>query len=276
MQSSAITGLFTIGLITGLAAASGFGVTAQERRVDSTALLENFDGASVDDPDIDESFLGGLFNENASSYIEQPVGLASGGASQDSIILPNGLDAIGSSFCNAETYDFDYLAFAEGESRITIDFILHFESEFTAAGFITASDFGTTFIELCDADTLWYDAFVTGPFEELTLNDSLTLPPGVYTLEISARSGAWADIQLFGYGFAEYNLALRFEAGCRAVGDVDGDGVVGPADLAALLGSWGAPACGDNTAPCPVDLDKDGAVGSGDLGALLGSWGACD
>ncbi|MCA9291535.1 MAG: VCBS repeat-containing protein [Phycisphaerales bacterium] len=48
--------------------------------------------------------------------------------------------------------------------------------------------------------------------------------------------------------------------------DLDGDGVVGPADLAVLLAEWGP--CG----ACAADLDGDGVVGPADLGALLANW----
>lgn len=51
------------------------------------------------------------------------------------------------------------------------------------------------------------------------------------------------------------------------VGDLDGDGVVGGADLGALLGQWGIDG--------PADLDGDGIVGGADLGIMLGAWGAC-
>lgn len=51
------------------------------------------------------------------------------------------------------------------------------------------------------------------------------------------------------------------------VGDLDGDAVIGPADLAILLGSWSFPDC--------ADFDLDGLVGAGDLAILLGAWGAC-
>lgn len=51
------------------------------------------------------------------------------------------------------------------------------------------------------------------------------------------------------------------------VPDLDGDGAVGPRDVAILLGSWGT---GD-----PVgDVDGDGTVGAGDLTALLAQWDA--
>ncbi|MBL9148244.1 MAG: hypothetical protein JNM94_06060 [Phycisphaerae bacterium] len=52
-----------------------------------------------------------------------------------------------------------------------------------------------------------------------------------------------------------------------ALGDLDGDGAVGPADLALLLGAWGPCVAG-----CNADLDGDGAVGAADLGLLLGAW----
>ena len=56
---------------------------------------------------------------------------------------------------------------------------------------------------------------------------------------------------------------------CTCLGDLDGDFVVGAADLAYLLGHWGP------CVLCAADLDGDGAVGAPDLALLLGAWGAC-
>lgn len=50
----------------------------------------------------------------------------------------------------------------------------------------------------------------------------------------------------------------------RTPGDLDGDGIVGAADLAILLGAWGTTG--------PGDLDGDGTVGPADLAILLGAW----
>jgi len=50
-------------------------------------------------------------------------------------------------------------------------------------------------------------------------------------------------------------------------GDIDGDGVVGIADLLAVLAAWGP--CGE---PCPADVDGDGAVSLGDLLVILAEW----
>ena len=54
--------------------------------------------------------------------------------------------------------------------------------------------------------------------------------------------------------------------------DLDGDGSVGGADLAILLGAWGTCNLGD---PCAADLDNDFSVGAADLAILLGAWGGC-
>ncbi len=50
--------------------------------------------------------------------------------------------------------------------------------------------------------------------------------------------------------------------------DLSGDGLVGAADLAILLGSWGL--C--PPAACLADIDGDHSVGASDLAILLGSW----
>ncbi len=65
--------------------------------------------------------------------------------------------------------------------------------------------------------------------------------------------------------------AYEFQDGTKTCcpADLDGDGEVGPADLAELLGSWGP--CEE----CPADLDLNGNVGPFDLALLLGTWGPC-
>ncbi|MCH8880362.1 MAG: hypothetical protein IID34_10820 [Planctomycetes bacterium] len=52
--------------------------------------------------------------------------------------------------------------------------------------------------------------------------------------------------------------------------DIDGNGEVGPFDLALVLGFWG-PCDG-----CDTDLDGDGIVGPMDLALVLGFWGPCE
>ena len=53
--------------------------------------------------------------------------------------------------------------------------------------------------------------------------------------------------------------------------DFDDDGVIGPFDLAVILGNWGD--CREDGVFCPPDLNLDGEVGPADLAILLGTWG---
>jgi len=59
--------------------------------------------------------------------------------------------------------------------------------------------------------------------------------------------------------------AAHAQSPCLA--DLDGNGVVGAADLARLLGNWGA------CPGCPSDINDDGQVNAADLSTLLGFWG---
>ncbi|MBL9119037.1 MAG: hypothetical protein JNL80_03880 [Phycisphaerae bacterium] len=68
--------------------------------------------------------------------------------------------------------------------------------------------------------------------------------------------------------FGEEFVAAVVQGGLSNGADLDGDGTIGPGDLATLLGAWGP--CVE--APCVADLDDDGSVGASDLAVLLGMW----
>ncbi len=68
-------------------------------------------------------------------------------------------------------------------------------------------------------------------------------------------------------GFASTFLVDNITEPCPW--DIDGSGIVGAADLLALLFDWG-PCKG-----CAADFDGDGIVGASDLLALLFNWGPC-
>ena len=57
---------------------------------------------------------------------------------------------------------------------------------------------------------------------------------------------------------------------CPGTADLDGDGLIGPADLGILLAAWGP--CPTR---CPHDIDESGRVGMEDVLALLRRWGPC-
>jgi hypothetical protein len=66
----------------------------------------------------------------------------------------------------------------------------------------------------------------------------------------------------FGADMTSWLFARTF--GALNSADLDRDGVVGPLDLAILLGAWGL--------TVPGDLDGDGIVGPTDIAVLLGAW----
>ncbi|MDC0992047.1 hypothetical protein OAR33_00580 [bacterium] len=61
------------------------------------------------------------------------------------------------------------------------------------------------------------------------------------------------------------------EACDPCIGDLNGDGVVGPPDLGILLAVWGT----DGGDIVGADINGDGTVNASDLGPLLGAWGVC-
>ncbi len=77
----------------------------------------------------------------------------------------------------------------------------------------------------------------------------------------------WPDgtIQTFANVAADQTLTVAYPAPTCAA-DLDGDGAVGAADLATLLGAWNG---------AEGELDGDGLTGAADLAFLLGAWGPC-
>lgn len=81
-------------------------------------------------------------------------------------------------------------------------------------------------------------------------------------------SSAWVRGPAVGAALA---VAVVGAAHAQCAGDVDGDGEVRGADLAALLSDWGG-------APSPklsTDVTGDGFVDGADLAAMLANWGRC-
>ena len=76
-------------------------------------------------------------------------------------------------------------------------------------------------------------------------------------------------LQIHNVGTLTPTLVVTYEGGAPPCpGDVDGDGVVGGTDLAAILGYWGS-------SNPNYDLDESGSVDGADLAMILGRWGMC-
>ncbi len=114
----------------------------------------------------------------------------------------------------------------------------------------------------------------------LTMNDLAGLDyESLVTLYDGSGGGAGVDIGAHGLSMVRF---VRIEGAERAgyspeidaiadvapllnAGDLDGDGVVGAADLAMLLAAW-------NSDDPVADLDGNGIVGAADLAQLLAAW----
>ncbi|MDZ4754776.1 MAG: S8 family serine peptidase [Phycisphaerae bacterium] len=145
------------------------------------------------------------------------------------------------------------------------------EVEFAAAGQNVRSLIGTT--SYGDKNgTSQATPFVTG-----TIALMLARNPNLTAAEVRAILQATAvDINTPGVdvktGYGRVNAAAAILATPSPMpADLDGDGSVGAADLALLLGAWGL--CSGCDGECAADLDNDCIVGAADLAILLGSWG---
>ncbi|MEE8153474.1 MAG: NosD domain-containing protein [Phycisphaerales bacterium] len=110
----------------------------------------------------------------------------------------------------------------------------------------------------------------------------------IYVFEVASQTWTVAPIAIYDGGWGDgmeyvnasetlYQIdgrnALNTPQGTaklvRSMGDINGDGMVGAADLLSLLANWGP--C--ETGCCPADLDGNGTVGASDLLILLANWG---
>ncbi len=103
-------------------------------------------------------------------------------------------------------------------------------------------------------------------FDSLEVDD-VDLPPELQDMEFD---GMFASNLASDHLPVIADFILPEPIDCPA--DFNGDGTVGAADLAVLLGSWGA--CPQDE-DCPADFNGDGLVGAADLAELLGDWGSC-
>jgi hypothetical protein len=155
--------------------------------------------------------------------------------------------------------------FVNGPSRLNITG--GFTHTATAVLTILVSAANQTFVDATATATL-------GGVLQVANGPAFTPVPGdqVVVAEGASRVGTFATLtsceesDLF---YTPTQAVFVYGKDTGILGDLNGDGSVGPADLALLLGSWGT--CSDLC--CKADLDLNGTVDSPDLALLLGSWG---
>jgi hypothetical protein len=105
-------------------------------------------------------------------------------------------------------------------------------------------------------------------FDEGIVNIPALVAPGQGTWFITGMSIINNNRQILGSGKPGFSAPGELIVlSPIVVGDLDGDLVVGAADLAILLGQWGQ--VGGS-----ADLDQNGVVDASDLSVLLGAWNA--
>ncbi len=143
-------------------------------------------------------------------------------------------------------------------------------------GNLYVSDYSQDSIRLYEGGTgdlldVWTNVFLSGPVGQLIGPDGSLIVASWNNhrvLKLNPRTGVLLEVFIAGGGLALPNdLLILPPAACPA--DLDGDGEIGPADLASLLGTWGA------CEGCPADMNGDGQVDAADLAILLGNWGPC-
>jgi outer membrane protein assembly factor BamB len=111
------------------------------------------------------------------------------------------------------------------------------------------------------------------PYTDLYILDTSRVPGDAdFVVEHYAGTGgspALADGTLYSLG---QDGLFAFHPSPACLADLDGDGVVGLSDLAALLGAYGS-ASGGIGFDSDADLNRDGVVDLADLAELLGSYG---
>jgi len=115
-----------------------------------------------------------------------------------------------------------------------------------------------------------YGTVSEGLVDEGWLDTVLVMPGETVTiLKRTSRYPGWFLYHCHILEHEDMGMMRNFLLVKTCPADVNDDGVVNGADLAAVLGAWG---------PRPgalEDINGDGVVNGADLAALLGSWGAC-
>ena len=166
---------------------------------------------------------------------------------------------------------------AFGYSYFEVTFDLPSASNFVLDGLISAVSskdqfpFAGASISLRDSDLQFIFNHLVEPGPGGEPNSQIIeevgmLVPGVYTLQAQAGSYIDNDVPPSLSGEASFDFAFDVSI----LGDLDGDGSVGAADLLILLVSWGPCADCDD---CIADIDGDCSVGASDLLILLVNWG---
>jgi len=120
----------------------------------------------------------------------------------------------------------------------------------------------------------FYADFVTGRVASIDVEfDANGNAAASDFIEHTSELGGVGNVSAFGRDADGELYILSFNGNIYRIrgtiepGDTNRDGVIDAADLAAVIGAWGASDCG------VADIDNDEVVGASDLAAVIGGWG---
>ena len=145
---------------------------------------------------------------------------------------------------------------------------------------IETSQDGFTYVPLADQNGAEAGNFTltTAPLTEVTPEDPTIGAPYQNDIDLSGVEASYVRVTaLSSYGDSYWCLSeVRFYSGSSQgddlEGDLNGDGMVGSADLDIVRGNWGQ-SVNAGCLPCG-DPSGDGSVGSADLDIVRANWGA--
>lgn len=245
------------------ASAAGVAVApvSQIRVVGADSFVVNGASSQQDLVEIPASDLG-PFIETLDTFATASNGTATFSGSQDSHFAPFGIEAHLNAYSTSTIVAPGGFCYSVGTASCQVVFDLAATTTCRINATLTAGAQGQAKLLLVGPGGTALSKNLTGDAE--VVRTTLGLPAGRYTL--LASSFASTSLGPVGTQTDETSLSLHLSTSASPA-DLDLDGIVGAADLAELLGAWGA------CEGCPSDLNGDGAVGPMDLAGLLGAWG---
>ena len=257
-------------------------VTLQDRSLNSWVWISGCPQQVQNDAAVDH----GIFDSTVAVEPDCPVGEGAANASQISEILANGFSAIGTAHFSIGSSQ-SIVIHSSARSRFDLTFQLAQRQRFTLTGTMSAVRLANAASPGAFASsslTLSSGTQTTGDLFVLSLNPPLNQPmqqPVAATGFIQAgdnRIVAQANLiadQSFNNLFVDADATFDVDVVFTDPADINGDGVIGVADLLAMLSAWGA--CAAPPQPCLADIapapSGDGNVNVQDLLMLIESWG---
>jgi hypothetical protein len=181
---------------------------SQTRSITGNAYAEDAFGDGVNDSDSDSALDLGPYTGAAAADATVDGAIGSGGGQQTSTILGHGIVAEGSMFSNAETWEFGASADASAVNRMQVSFQVTTETDYLLQGQLGAFDQAIAELSLRDGTQAIFETIIFGPATMLPIDESGTLSPGEYSLEIRLEGNVFGSDFYPDYSSGEFEVSF--------------------------------------------------------------------